>query len=212
MYKFFPFLLLIIITTNTSAQNWKLTTDADGMKIYMAEVAGSKIKAIKVELELNATQSQLVAVLMDANTCVEWVYGFKSSKLIRQVSPSESYYYAEVNLPWPAENRDYVAHLTATQNPDTKVVTIDAPAVLGFVPIKKGIVRVERSVGKWVISPLSADKIHVVYTLQLDPGGNIPAWLVNTFATQAPTNSFKKLKEQLKKPAYRDASLPFIKD
>src|SRR6202012_1875709 len=103
---------------------------------------------------LNATPSQVVALVMDVNTAPDWVYHVKSAKLVKQVSVSELYYYSEVSLPWPATNRDFVAHLTVSQDPATRIVTADGPAVPGFVPVKKGIVRVNESVGKWVIPPI----------------------------------------------------------
>ena len=89
---------------------------------------------------------------------------------------------------------------------------MDGPAVPGFVPAKKGIVRIDHSSGKWVITPVNKHKMHVVYTLQVDPGGAIPAWLVNMLAAQGPIQSFKKLRLQLQKPVYKDVSLAFIKE
>ena len=201
------------ILFNTSAQsNWELKTDEDGIKIYTSIVPESKIKAVKVECEFKATASQMVAVLLDVNSGPDWLYHTKSSRLIKQVSPSELYYYSEVKLPWPAENRDFVAHLKVTQNPATKLVTMDGPSVPGFVPLKQGIVRINNSKGKWLISPLPNGKIKVEYTLHVDPGGALPAWLVNTFATQGPLEIFKKLKLQLQKTEYKNALPAFLEN
>ena len=213
MYKIIAAFALILCIKYASAQpNWKLSTATDGMKVYTSIVPDSKIKAVKVEYDLDATLAQLVTVLLDVKTCPEWVYSTVSCTLIKRVSPSELYYYSEVNLPWPAQNRDFVAHLTITQNPVTKVVTIDGPAVPGFVPEKKGIVRIEHSTGKWLITPLSTKRVHVEYTLQVDSGGAIPAWLVNLFATEGPVQIFKRLRMQVQKPAYKNAELAFIKE
>jgi hypothetical protein len=212
MIKLRALLFLLLCTLTAAGQNWKLSTETDGMKVYTSEVTNSKLKAVKVECDFNATLAQLVTVVMDVKTCPEWVYATKSCSLIKQVSPSELYYYSEVNLPWPAQNRDFVAHLTVTQNPETKVVEINGPVVPDMVPLKKGIVRIEHSMGKWVISPLGEKKIRVVYTLQVDPSGAIPSWLVNMFATNGPVEIFKKLRLQLQKPAYKDATLSYIKN
>lgn len=212
MYRILLFSLLCCGLHASAQHNWKLDSETDGIKVYSAPVVESKVKALKVECDYNATLSQLIAVLLDVKTCTEWVYSTKSCTLLKRVSPSELYYYSEINIPWPAQNRDFVAHLTVTQNPETKVVYMDGPAVPGMVPVKKGIVRIEHSIGKWVITPVGEKRIHVSYTLQVDPGGAIPAWLVNMFAAEGPTQSFKKLKLQLQKPAYKDAELSFIKD
>ncbi|HWW39041.1 START domain-containing protein [Pedobacter sp.] len=109
-------------------------------------------------------------------------------------------------------NRDFVAHLTVNQNPNTKIITIDGPAVSGHVPIKKGVVRINNSTGKWLIIPESDHHIRVEYTLHVDPGGALPSWLVNLFATEGPLHIFRALKVQLQRPVYKNAQFAFIKD
>jgi len=161
---------------------------------------------------VNSSLSQLVAVLLDVKTAPEWVYSTKSCVLLKQVSPSELYYYSEVTIPWPASNRDFIAHLITVQESQTKVVTVYGPTAPDLVPVKKDIVRVRRSEGKWVLTPTAHHTVKIVYTLHVDPGGNIPAWLVNMFATKGPHESFKSLKVQLKKPAYANVRLSFIKE
>lgn len=193
--------------------NWKLAADEDGIKVFTSPVADSKIKALKVEYTLQQTTlSQLTAVLMDIKNAPQWVYATKSCTILKQVSPAEVYYYSEISMPWPVDNRDFVAHLTATQNEDTKVVTIDGPVANGMVPLKKNVVRVEHSNGKWVLIPVGSNQVKIEYTLQVDPGGLIPAWIVNLFASEGPMHSFKKLKQQVQKPAYKNITLPYIRN
>ena len=206
--KIFAALLLIVGTLPAFAQTeWQLRTEKDGVKIYSSEVPNSKIKAIQVIGDFYTTPAQLANIVMDVNTATEWVYHLKSSTLIKKVSPNELYYYAEVSLPWPTENRDFVAHLVVTQNPQTKAITIDGPAVPGYVPEKKGIVRIDNSVGKWIITPIGQNEVRVEYSIHVDPGGSLPSWLVNMFADQAPLQIFKNLREQLQKPNYKNETL-----
>jgi len=168
---------------------------------------GSKIKALKVIAFFDATPQQLAAVIMDVNTATTWVDHLKSSVLIKRVSPNELYYYSEVSLPWPAANRDFVAHLTMSQNPQNGVVEIDGPAVPGFMQQREGVVRISNSIGKWVITPIAPDKVKVEYTIHVDPAGSLPAWVVNSFATQAPLEIFKNLRIELEKPFRKNADL-----
>ncbi|MHA4809746.1 START domain-containing protein [Flavitalea flava] len=191
-------------------ENWKLKADKEGIAIYTRTLPDSRFNAVKVECTLTATLSQFVAVILDVNTGTEWEYSTKSSILLKQVSPSELYYYSEVSVPWPVSNRDFIAHLKAVQDPGTKVVTIYGPTIPDYIPEKKDIVRVLRSEGKWIITPIAGNRVKVEYTLRVDPGGNVPAWLINMFATKGPYESFKKLKVHLQKPVYTQARLPFI--
>ena len=66
---FFISLLLVLGLSSASAQNdWKLSTEKDGIKIYTSILPDSKIKAIKVEADFDATASQLVAIVLSGNS------------------------------------------------------------------------------------------------------------------------------------------------
>ncbi len=205
--------ILFLLATITYAQtDWELKTDKDGIKVYVKDAPSSKLKAIKVECTLEVTLSQFAFVIMDVRGSKDWVYSTKSCELIKQVSPLELYYYSDINLPWPATDRDFVAHLVVHQNATTKVVTVDADNLPGMVPEKPGIVRIQQGVGKWVATPNGPRSVKVEYTLFTDPAGSLPTWLINMFVTKGPLESFKNLKEHLKQPIYSQARLPFIKD
>lgn len=211
LFKIAPLLLLaLLLCNNAKAQTvWKFQGEKEGIKTFKADVPNSKIKALKLETTFQAPLNQLVAVLMDINSSPQWAYKTKSATVLKQVSPTEVYYYTELSMPWPVANRDFVGHLTVTQNPHTKVVTIDGPVVPDYVPRKKDLVRIEKSVGKWVLTPLNDRETRVEYSLQVDPGGGAPAWLVNAFASEGPTQSLKNLRAQLKKPDHKNTPLPF---
>lgn len=211
-FRAFKALVLAIPFYLVSAQaqtNWQFRGEKEKIKTYNADVPNSKIKALKLETTFQAPLNQLVAVLLDIKSSPEWAYKTKSATVLKQVSPTEVYYYTELSMPWPVANRDFVGHLTATQNPNTKVVTIDGPVVPDYVPKKKDLVRIEKSVGKWVLTPINDHETKVEYSLQVDPGGGAPAWLVNTFASEGPTQSLKNLRAQLKKPDHKNTPLPF---
>ena len=204
--------LLFTVVVCFAGDDWKLSVNKDGIKIYTRPIANSKLKAIKVECSLNVRPSQLVKVIMDIEHSDGWVYHSKNAHVVKQVSASELYYYSEVSIPWPAQNRDYIAHISVSQNPKTKVITIDAPCIADIVPVKPGVVRISNSVGKWTIVPVDNSTIKVEYQLAVDPAGAIPTWLINLFATDGPLKTFERLKQQLQKPEYKNVKLGFVED
>lgn len=204
-------MLLFAFSIAKAQEVWTLKT-TDGIKVYNGIAGASKIKPIKIECTFNATAAQLATVLLDIKNYPEWVYHTKLTSLIKQESPAELYYYAEINMPWPAHNRDFAAHVSVSQNTATKVVTVEAPSVPGLVPEKEGIARIHQSHGKWIITPLGSNQVSVVYFLEINPGGAAPAWLINTFLAEGPLQSFKNLKQQVQKAAYKNAPLPFIRN
>jgi ribosome-associated toxin RatA of RatAB toxin-antitoxin module len=204
---FLTTLILVIQVVSAIAQeNWKLQKDKDGIQVYSGDFPDSKIRAIKVVAIYTASSEEIGDRVMDINSAPDWVSHLKSSYLIKQVSKNELYYYAEVSLPWPVANRDFVAHLTRNEDMQTKAITIEGPAVTGVVPEKKGIIRINNSTGKWIITPLENNQVKVEYSLHVDPAGSIPTWLVNMFSGDAPMEIFQNLRKQLKHNSQESAT------
>jgi ribosome-associated toxin RatA of RatAB toxin-antitoxin module len=213
MHKFFSFIaLLLVFSAGRGQGDWKLKTDKDGIRTWSKKLDDSKINAVKVESVFPASLAQFVAVIVDVRSYDSWIYNSKSTSIVKQVSPAELYYYSEVAFPWPTSNRDFVSHVVIRQDPRTKVVSVDANNVTGFVAVKANIVRITRSTAKWTITPLSKDQVKVEYILQVDPGGDLPAWLINPFASKGVVETFKNLRTQLKRSEYASARPPFIID
>lgn len=210
-YSYVVFLIFISSFLNLNQlfaqENWSLSVNREGIQVYTRPIENSKIKAIKVVGNLQATSSQLLAAIMDIQTCNEWVYHSQENVLIKQISPLELIYYSRVDVPWPVEDRDYVVHIQVEQHPQTKVITVNSPCIPGYVAQKKNIVRISHSVGKWTITPVANNQVRAEYVLEVDPMGNIPAWLVNLFATKGPLETFRNLKVHVQKEVYKKNSL-----
>ena len=205
--------LICLISIEAAAQHeWKLNTNKDGIKVFTSLPENSPFKAVKTIGNVETNMSQLAMVLMDVSNTEDWVYGAKNPKLLKQFTPTDLIYYAEAALPWPMSNRDFIIRITMTQDPTTKVVTMLTENMPKYVPEKKGIVRIQRSSGIWKLSPVEKGVIKVEYTLQVDPGGLIPAWLVNLFATTGPYQSLKALRKEVKLAKYQHVKLAGISD
>ena len=208
-FGFFGVLLLSYF--QGSAQNgWTLKKDKDSIKVYVRGNDQSKFDELKVEVSIKAKLSELAALILDINDYKSWSFNTRSAHVLKQVSPSELYFYSEINSPWPADDRDLALHLTITQDPVSKTMIIKVSSEPGLIPAKPNTVRVPISSEIWTVTRLDKTRIHIDYQLKLDPGGTVPAWLINTFSVKGPFETFKNLREQIKKPKYRNAPISFI--
>ena len=206
------YLLLFLSSIAIAQTDWQLKVDKEGIKVYTKQMENSPLKAVKTVCTINTSLTILTALLLDINNTPEWVYATKKISLLKQVSLSDLIYYSEIEIPWPVSNRDFIVLLKVTQDQKTKVVSVIGDNKPDYLPAVKNVVRIKRSYSKWLISPLPNGQVKIEYILEVDPGGVIPAWLINMFATKGPYETFKKLREEVKKPAYIQASLAFIKD
>lgn len=190
--------LCLCVTPAFPQDGWKRVAARDGIKVYSKTVPDSKIKAMKAECVLDARVGEVIALLLDVNAAEQWVCHTKSCKLIKRISDTELFYHTEVSLPWPLDNRDFVTHLKVIKGTRSDEVTVEAPAIPGMVPARDGVVRVSHSINRWVIRTLPNGKTWIEYTLQVDPGGHIPAHVVNMFACRAPIETFQNMRKVLK--------------
>jgi hypothetical protein len=201
---------MILCFDSLAQDGWKLKTDKDEVQVYMKAEENSSYKSVKTVTTMRTTLSAVSAILLDVLKTPDWVYGTKQCSLLKKESPTSLYYYAEMGMPWPVSNRDFVIRISLSQNPQTKVVTVIATNLPTYIPEKDGIVRIQRSSGRWTISPVGNGMVRVEYILQIDPGGSLPASIVNMFSYNGPFQSFKNLRVQVNKPEYAKAQLPFI--
>jgi hypothetical protein len=176
---------------------WTLKREKDGINIYSRPSDYSKFNDIRVDMDLPGTIEQLAAILRDVDNYTDWVYATRTSQLIKKVSENEVIYYAEVGTPWPAANRDYYADMKITFNPFNHSMSVVSVGVKDYQPEKKDLVRVPMSRGYWTVTTQSCGKVHLQYILQIDPGGAIPAWILNSFATKAPIETFSSLRKKM---------------
>ncbi len=194
----------------TCQEDWNLKKDKNGIQVFTRKSKLFKFDEIKVEATLNGNLSQLAAVLLDVNDHPTWVYKTIEAKLLKTVSPSEIYYYTQVECPWPFENRDLAVHMTISQNPATKLLTMEMKHAADAVPEKKGLVRVKYSTVTWLVTPINNKQIKIDYQIEVNPSGSLPAWLLNMFISKGPYQSFMNLRERILLPQYAQAKFGFI--
>ena len=202
-YLLIPFAFLLIKATAAAQEDWALKLNKDGIRVYTKNYPGSSVKAVRAQYRIEASITTLTSILRDVQNSKDWMYATKSVALLKELSPTEVIYHSEIELPWPVSNRDFIAHQSITQDTLTKTVKVACVNKPDFIARSKGIVRIEHAYSQWLIHPLPDGQLNVEFELRVDPGGNIPSWLVNLFALTGPFHTFKKLREQVKKAGYQ---------
>ncbi len=181
---------------NVSGQgDWKLAKDKNGVKVHTRTPSGSKIKEFKATIVIDAEISKVVAEIINVADHEDWIKDVKNTKCIKKISDKEYYNYYELSIPFPFDNRDFVVHMNYTIKDGVHTLTsVSAPT---YIAAKSGIVRMQTSKGVWIITPTSDGKTKVFYQFMGDPGGGMPAWIVNMFVVDGPYESLRNLKDRL---------------
>ncbi len=172
--------------------------DEQGITVYACEVTDSKIKSLKTVLEVEATVQEVIDIILDVNEYNNWQYHTINAHVVKSTSEHELIYYTEIVSPWPASNRDLVVQLRIEKDESGRV-DVFTQSVPEFLPKKEGVVRVPMSKSQWILKPIDETTLSVEFRMQVDPGGSVPAWLINMVAAQAPYESFLNFKKKLEK-------------
>lgn len=194
------YFLSIILWMQVSAQpKWKLVKNKNNIQVYAASSDSSNLKMVKTVAVVDGSIEKLISIFMDIDHQKQWVFATKQSYLIKKISEREVMYYVETVLPWPMKNRDVPIHMNIDEMERGKAVVITTIGEPHLIPVTQGKVRVPQFYGKWDIKATSNNKLSIDYFLHVDPGGKIPAWIVNMFVSKGPYETVYKLAILLKK-------------
>jgi hypothetical protein len=200
MIRVFAVLVLFVISGTCPAQyKWKLEKQKNGISVYLSDVEKTNFKAVKVECAIAGTFAKLVGLLSNVSQFNSWIYKNKMSKIIRQNTPLDFIYYSETYMPWPLTNRDAIIHLKINTDSLPRFLTISGKGEPDFLSRISNKVRVPHFKANWKVTMPTSNTIHITYVLEIDPGGNIPAWVSNSFADKGPYETFLNISEHLKR-------------
>jgi len=171
-----------------------LKLDKDSIQVYTCPRMDSRYKTVKATFLLNASLGELANAILDVGRYGDWQYKTQSVKVLKQVSEREVVYYTRVEAPVLTQDRDFVIRLTVDPDRMTKGLVVEAVSLPEYLPPVEDVVRVPYSRARWNIVPIEKRKLSVEYTIDIDLGGSVPAWMVNVVAPKAPYETFNALR------------------
>ncbi len=194
-----PAFILLLIQPVNSQYHWKPEKSKDGIQVFLSEVKGSSFKAVKVECTLQGTYAKLIALLTNVPGFHKWIYQNKQSSLLQKNGPHDFIYYSETKMPVPFSNRDVIIRVRLNTDSLPRFMTIQGMHQKDFLPELPGRARIPHYKANWMVTMPSPHQVRIVYIVEIDPGGNLPAWLANSFAEKGPLETFQNLAKELRK-------------
>ncbi|MFY0690181.1 MAG: hypothetical protein JXQ90_23610 [Cyclobacteriaceae bacterium] len=191
-------------------ENCILKEDADAIYVYLCDSELSDFKEIFVEFEVEATLAQYTEAVLNVSEYSTWQYKCTNQKIVKQNSQTDFYYYAEIETPWPVDNRDVIFHLKLYQDPKTQIISQTLEEIPNFIDHYDGIVRIPKAFSTLTLIPIDEQKLKVNYHLTVDPGGEIPAFIANAFAAKAPWQTFSNIRKRFVSQGQRKKELDLV--
>lgn len=185
---------------------WRLVSDRDGIKIYTRHQDDYRLKTFRGSTVLDLPDEYaLAAAINDYEQIPRWLHLVDGVTEIRRDGPLVRYMHLTTAAPWPLMDRDAVVRVTVPQRltPKEESVTLLFENMPNLIPQDPSYVRFPELDAKLKLRRLGGNKVELTYEVVLDPGGYIPAWLVNILAKDVPYFTLKKLRVWVQRSEYQ---------
>ena len=211
--SFLIFLLAATASTHNplaaEEEKWHLIYEEDGINIHRRVMEESSFLEFKAEGNLRGTVSEYLSVLLDIDEHPNWVPRCLEARNIDKINDRENIIYAVFAGVWPVADRDYAARMSITSKPDIQTVRIDIERVdlPDVLPVSTDRVHIPYLKSCWILEQINQGLTRVELRAYADPGGWIPAWVVNWGYRKIPYQFLTNLESQVAKHLNHTPSL-----
>ncbi|HWY11063.1 MAG TPA: hypothetical protein VN026_07050 [Bacteroidia bacterium] len=208
---FLAFIISFVCCSQNNKYDWNLKKSENGINVYSRKTESSAFKELKSVVYIKTSLSSIITLIYDWENYPKWVYKCGRSSKLKSVKDTMVHYQTVV-VPWPFENRDFIASTVFSQDKLTDIITITSVNNPKFIPEVKSHQRITELKAIWTLVPLKEGNVQITYQLFVNPGGSIPAALVNFAAVNGPYETMVNFKEQIMKKKYQEAKVLNIKE
>lgn len=185
---------------------WTTLYLRQGILVERGTVANSPYHALRGTGIVQARIGRVISVLYEYNRANEWVHQLDASKGLRDNSLS-SVVWQRYDTPWPAKSRDFVYLAEPVFDVDRKffearmtdVSELASPltrAERDRLPDQSCCVVGKLIYGRWQFRSIEPEKTCARIEIMFDPGGRLPAFIVNQFQRDWPYDTIEGLQAQ----------------
>lgn len=191
------FVLSLTLPGYASDYPWQLKSNQDGITVYTRTVEGSQLREFKAMMIVDAPITKIIPIFEDTHLVTAWYYQCVHAELLKDEGPQGKILYLVFQPPWPVSQRDSIFRRTKSIDQGTVSFTIEA--LPDYLPVNKGKVRVSMIHSHWRFTSLPGGKTEIYFQQHCNPGGSLPAFMVNALAVDTPINSLKALRNLIMK-------------
>ncbi|MDO3722996.1 START domain-containing protein [Marinobacter sp. chi1] len=191
-----------------NAKDWKLRQEVGNIRVYTIDQSDSSFKAFKAEALLDTPIENLMAVMINPGSCLEWVHNCTESYAFGEGNFHDRYAYSVNNMPWPVTDRDYVLRIRTQGDEETGEIIMDLNATPNQREEFRDRIRVDRSDTLYRFIP-RGEQTRMVWVQHTDPNGSLPGWLVNSLLVDIPVRSLQALERVANKERYQGYELVY---
>jgi Polyketide cyclase / dehydrase and lipid transport len=184
---------------------WKLVTKSGDVVIYSRLRSGSPLKEFRAIGEIDAPTTNVLAVIDDVPNYPKFMPYTQECRLLKSEGNSSVVY--QRLSPKICCDRDYtlrVLRKSWAEGDGIAFLNTWTPVNELGPPEKKGVVRIKKCDGSWLLEPVGSGKTRAIYSVYADSAGAIPSFLANHASQIGIGKIFTAIRKQVKDPRYEN--------
>lgn len=208
------FWLLLSATVVSAGEDWQLARERSGISVWTRAQPDYPIHAFKATTVVPGSLNAVVALILDTTNAQRWAYRTPRIDVLERDETAGTFVIrADTDFPWPLTDRDVVLAGVIRQDERTRSVSIRSRSLQEpKYPERDGFLRMPDMEGLWLLRPLPGGQVEVTMSGRADPGGAIPASVVNLIIHETPYQTLRRLREVVQAPRYQQARVPGIRE
>lgn len=202
-------LMVSVFVTGAWAADWVKKTESDGFIGYTRATTKTSIDEMKGWGVINAPIAVVEAVLRDIPAEKDFMFMCGDAAEINtpelKGSADVKYVYNVTDLPFPVNDRDVVAKALYTIDKASGTVYVHVTRIESPYKLEKKLVRMPIADISYTLVPKGPDKTEVTYEALADPGGNLPAPIINMLGKYLGVKTVVGIQDLTKKDKYKNA-------
>jgi len=193
---------------NAGEKEWRFVFEADDITVH------KRIKEDTIFFEFKSTGvlrgeiSDYLSVILDTKIMPDWAPQCIEAQNVKSINGNKSIIYVACNGVWPVADRDYFAKRTITSDPERSTIRVNIELIENpDAPDIKSRVHIPYLQCCWILKRINPSLTHVELRACVDPGGWLPAWLVNWGYRRIPYRYLKYLESKVVERSHTAAEL-----
>lgn len=190
---------LVFCLYSSAQDDWVLKKDKDDIVIYTRESADSPLKEYRASAIIKSPLPDVFRFLTDLNYRPAWVIKCAGLEIIDTLEEGGILYHTSYDIPWPLSDRDLVVVADIFYDKENRKARLLTNISDTEHPLQEGMVRMTRYKEDVFLEEI--DSLHTEFKAEgfVDPGGSVPAWVVNMFLIDGIHDSVIRTRQEITK-------------
>ncbi len=174
-----------------------------GITVSVRDEPGRELPTFRGQGVIEGHVLYVLAVVLDVEGALEWAEGADETAVLRELDPRTHLIYTRTDTPWPVSDRDMVMKREVDVLEAGSSFRLRMQCIPRGVPKRDGVIRVTDCSSEFVLTKVDETHTSIDYLVNVDPGGNLPSFIINWAARSVPFKTLVRLEEQVKKTQSR---------